>query len=45
MVQIPDAPYIREAELKGYLPDYNPNLRTLDDDNFFVTDDECGYDR
>lgn len=45
MVQIPDAPYIREAEAKGYPSEWE-DWKTLDDDLFYTTyENYCGYDR
>lgn len=46
MNQIPDAPYIREAERKGYPPDWETELQCMDDDALYSTDENYrGYDR
>lgn len=46
MMQIPDAPYIREAERKGYPPDCEAELQCMDDDALYSTDEDYrGYDR
>ncbi len=46
MNQIPDAPYIREAERKGYPSDWSAELHYMDDDSLYTTyENYCGYDR
>ena len=45
-MQIQDAPYIREAERKGYPPDWEAELQCMDDDVLYSTDENYrGYDR
>lgn len=46
MIQIPDAPYIREVKRKGYPPDWETELQCMDDDALYTTDENYrGYDR
>lgn len=45
MMQIQDAPYIREAERKGYPPDWQAELQHMDDDLFYTTEEYSDYDR
>lgn len=44
MVQIPDAPYIREAEIKGYWPDWQNNGGKCLDEVFASYDGETEDD-